>query len=279
MKDKIYYYDHNGNLRLTLNEYPYYSEPADLKNWSWGYNEQFGQISNFFRGKEDYTLSIGIAGEHMEARDALCDIFTEDILANEPGYLMLRGWKLYCFITEAEYEYGLSVDRRANFLVRPVNSTWIRTNTKSYNGIPGGGSLGEDYGRDYTYESLILGRGYNFGYSEPDSHRDILDFTGTENGYEVLIYGPQINPVIYLDNNPIGVNVELDSTEKLKIVSDGNIKTIEIIKLNGTTTDAFIYRDKQHSPFINIGKHAELTYGNIRFDMTYIERRSEPAWI
>ena len=279
MKDKIYYYDRNNVLQLTLNEFPYYSEPSDLKDWIWGFNEQFGRINSFRRNKKEYALVIGIAGDYLYQHDVLCDIFAADVLANEPGYLMLRGWTLPCYIVEAEYEYGLSVDRKAAFKVLSVNSTWIRTSTKSYNGVPGGGSQGEDLGRDYTYEDGLLGRGYNYGYSQPDSHYASIDLPGTGNGYEVMIYGPQVNPVIYLDNEPIQVNVTLTATQRLHIVSNGSVKTIEILEPNGTATDAFVYRDKDHSPFLTLGQHTDLTFGQIRFDFTTIERRSEPTWI
>ena len=278
MRDKIYYYDRNNVLQLTLNEYPYYSEPSDLKDWLWGFNEQFGEINTFYRAKVEYELVIGIAGEYLPAHDALCDIFSADVIANEPGYIELRGWRLPCYIVEAGYEYGLSVDRKATFRVRSVNSTWIRTNTKIYNGVPGGGLGGEDLGRDYTYTEGLLGRGYNYGYSQPESHADSIDLPGTGNGYEVMIYGPATNPVIYLNNNPIQVNVEISATERLHIVSNGSVKTIEILASNGTATDAFVYRDKEHSPFLTLGKHTDLTFGQIRFDFTTIERRSEPTW-
>lgn len=277
MKDKIYYYDHNNVLQLTLNEYPYYSEPSDLKNWSWGFSEQFGNFNTFRRNKGTYELVIGVAGEYYAARQVLCDIFTADIEANEPGYLKLRGWVLPCYITEAEYEYGLSVDRKARFKVQSINSTWTRSTTRTYNGT-GGGIVGTDYGRDYTYESSLLGRGYNYGYSQPVSFNDSIDLSGTGNGYEIMIYGAISNPVIYFDNVPVQVNVTIDATQRLRIVSNGSIKTIDILSSSGVATDAFAYRDKVNSPFRTLGSHTDLTYGEIRFDLTTIERRSEPTW-
>ncbi len=279
MKDKIYYYDRNNVLRLTLNEWPYYSEPADLGDWTWSFNEQFGKINTFHRNKNTFDLSIVIAGDYASQHDKLCDVFDADIMANEPGYLELRGWRLPCYITEAEHSYFLDLDRQAKFTVQSVNSTWIRTQIKSYDGVPGGGLAGEDLGRDYTYTDGLLGRGYNYGYSQPESHYASIDLPGIGNGYEIMIYGPQVNPVIYLDNKPIQVNVELTSTERLRIVSNGSVKTIEILSPSGASRDAFVYRDKQNSPFLTLGQHTDLTFGQIRFDFTTIERRSQPTWI
>ena len=93
-----------------------------------------------------------------------------------------------------------------------------------------------------------------------------------------MIYGPAIDPVIYVNNNPIKVFVTLNSTERLRIVSDGSIKTIDILQADGSAESAFVYRDKEHNPFITLGPENELTFGEIKFDFTTIERRSEPSW-
>ena len=278
MKDKIYYYDRHGVLKLTLNEYPYYSEPSDLKNWVWAFNQQFGRINTFRRNMEKHELVVGIAGDYANQHDVLCDIFSADVIAGEPGTLVLRGWSLPCYIIEADYAYGGGFDRKAVFTVQTINSTWIRTTTTTYSGAPEGGGGGTDLGRDYSYANNLLGRGYNYGYSVADSHYASIDLPGIGNGYEIMIYGPQVNPVIYLNSAPVQVNVTIDSTERLQIVSNGSVKTIKILSATGVETDAFVYRDKVNSPFLTLGTHTDLTFGQIRFDFTTIERRSEPTW-
>lgn len=278
MKDKIYYYNRNNKLMLTLNQYPYYSEPEDLFDWVWAFNEQFGKINTFRRAKDTYTLSIGIAGEYTARHNALCDIFNADVLAGEPGYLLINDWMLPCYITEAKNSIVFDLNRKTEFVVKAINSTWIRKSTSSYNGAPSGGSTGEDLGRDYTYSDGILGRGYNYGYSMPESHYASVDLAGTSNGFEVMIYGPQVNPVIYFNNQPVRVNVTLSATQRLQIVSNGSIKTIKILEPNGDAIDAFVYRDKENTPFLTLGQHTDLTFGQIRFDLTTIERRSQPTW-
>lgn len=279
MKDFIKYYNHAGQLKLTLNKWPYFSEPGEFKNWTWGYDDNYGRIGSFYRNKESYPLLIGIAENYKTYRDALCEIFTADILAGKPGRLELRGWSLNCWITEAEYEYALSLDRQAVFKVLPVDPTWTRKSTKSYDGITSGGG-DEDYGRDYLYKDDILGRDYNYGYNQSDSHYDEIELAGVGNGFEAVIYGPQDNPTIYLNNCPIKVNVSIDEDERLKIVSNGRAeRSIKILQLDGTESDAFIYRDKENTPFIELGTYTELTYGEVKFDFTVIERRSEPSWI
>lgn len=278
MKDKIRYYDRNNNLKLTLNQYPYYTEFSDLKDWTWAFNQQFGKINTFRRAKQTYELIIGIAGNTKAQHDALTDIFTEDVTAGAPGHLEINGWTLPCYITEAEHDYAMGLDRQNKYAVVSTTSTWVRKDLKSYNGETGGGGA-IDLGRDYSYTGGVMGRGYDYGYSAVESHYASIDLPGTGNGYEILIYGPQVNPVIYLDNQPIQVFVSITGTERLRIVSNGSEKTIKILSSSGAETDAFVYRDKTHTPFLELGTHTDLTFGQIRFDFTTIERRSEPTWI
>lgn len=282
MRDKIYYYDHNDVLQLTLNEYPYYSEPSEFKNWKWGYNNQFGKLNTFYRNKEEWPLVIGIAGDYLPAHDALCDIFSADVLAEQPGKLVLRDWTMKCYITEAEYAYGTytrELDRKAEFNVRAIDSTWVREQTKTFNGAGAGGGGDEELWRDYINLGSGGVRGYNYGYNIPAQHWGTLDLAGSGNGFRVVIYGPAIDPVVYMNNHPVQVFVTIDGGDRLEIVSNGPTKTIEVIKPNGVRYNAFTYRNKEYTPFISLDGHVDLTFGDIKFDITTIEKRSEPTWI
>lgn len=275
----IKYYNRKGILKLTLNTFPYYADTQDLKNWTWKYDENYGRIENFQRSKRDYTLGIGVAGNSLRLRDALCDIFTEDIIAGEPGTLVVRDWELSCWLVEAEYDYKLQLDRKAKFKVIAATKGWTRRTQTSYNGIAGDGSGADtDLGRDYSYAEGILGRGYDYGYSVTENHYAVIELGGVDNGFECLIYGPQVDPVIYLNGYPVKVNMAVAAGQTLKITSNGSEKTIKLYSSSGIEEDAFVYRDKENTPFIGLGQRTELTFGQIKFDFTTIERRSEPSW-
>lgn len=273
----VEYYDRNGILKLTLNRHPYFADTKKLKDWTYGYDQRYGKIENFYRSKNEYELNIGVAGDSLAARDELSDIFNADVLAGEPGTLKIRGWALKCYITEAEYEFGVRIDRTSKYKVIAVTPGWTREAVHSYDGTETGGS-GTDYGRNYSFNSNVLGRGYDYGYDEYAAHSATITLTGDNNGFELMIYGPAIDPVVYVNNDPVKVFVTLNSTERLRIVSDGSIKTIDVLQSAGSSESAFVFRDKEHNPFITLGKETELTFGEIKFDFTTIERRSEPSW-
>ena len=278
MKDKILYYDHNGNLKLTVNQWPYYSEPSDFKNWGWSFQEKYGRLCDPYRNRPTYQLDIGIASKSRSARDALCDVFSADLIAGKPGKLELRGWVIGCFVSEASYEYAQDLDRKAVFKVTASEDAWSRRQTVMLSG-EGTSPGADDLGRDYTDADGVLGRGFMFGYSMPETSYAEIDLHGDGNGYVITVYGPASDPVVHLNNKPVRVYIDVDEGERLVITSNGDDKTIKLIEADGTEVDAFIYRDKENSPFLTLGEHTELTYGQIRFDFTSIERRSEPSWI
>lgn len=277
--EKVYYYNRNGMLQLTFGEAPYYMRlgTGKFKDQSWAYDNQFGLMKSFRRDQSSYPFSVVITSNDPADYDKLCDIFNDDIIANSPGYFLINGWKLSCYVVKAEHEFYGWKDHVIAFEAISENSTWIRTNTRVFSG-ESSGLVENDYGRDYTLENSVLGRGYNYGYSLTSTHIAVVDLPGSENGYEVTFYGPIVNPIIYINNHPIKVLIEVDSGERLRITSNGSEKTIKLLSQSGQETDAFIYRDKENSPFVSLGSYSEITFGEIRFDFTTIERRSEPTW-
>nr|DAN62572.1 MAG TPA: hypothetical protein [Caudoviricetes sp.] len=279
MKDKIRYYDRHGQLRLTFNEFPYYSEISDFKNWTWTFDEQFGQVRNLRRSKKEYALKVGIVSDSQALRDKLTDVFTEDVLAGQPGTLEIRGWKLPCYIIESEYSYDMRVERQAIFKVRATISAWTRRTFHTL-GISSTVQKGEDLWRNYlaTGELAIPGRGYNFGYETGISVSENIELATVGAGFIATIYGAVSNPIFYINNKPIHINVGIKVGEQLRITSVSNKKTIEVIQPNGTTKSAFVFRDKENSPFITLDKMNEIAYGELHMDFETVETRSEPSW-
>lgn len=279
--DKVYYYNHKGRLKLTINEPPYYMrlDTGEFKNHAWGYDEQFGRFRNFRRQKVTYPFSIVITSRSLSDYDALCDIFNEDVIAGKTGYFLINGWRLDCNVIKADHQFYGELDHVIAFEAVSESSTWTRSVLHHYNGSSSGGGGSEDLGRNYSNHGGYIGRGYNYGYEEVNSHEAIIELHGTDNGFEAVIYGPAINPTLYINNEPITVYVSINTNERLRIVSNGPIRSIDILQLDGSSESAFAFRDKEHSPFLTLGEYNELSFGELRFDFTSIERRSEPSWI
>lgn len=324
--DVIKYYNRNGNLMFTFNEFDdegncrYFIDSSDLKNWVWAYDEEFGRIQNFRRIKGSYKIAVYVLTRSKADRDALCDIFDEDVQAEQAGWFEVRGWKQKCFVVEADHDYmDDEIEWRVKFEIITETSTWTRENTTSYSGIIAE-EVDIDLGRDYSLETgdTESGRGYGegvaraeeylndeFGFRLEGSHDSgfitagypeseytlgygysvVTDYNEREiilpndgNGFRVVFYGAITNPVIYMDGKPVTVNITLAEGERLVLTSNGREKTIYKYSAVGEKTDAFIYRDKENSPFFSLGKNTILSFGEIKFDLTTIENRSEPSW-
>ena len=277
----VYYYNRNGIKKLTFGEDPYFMlyGSGEFKNSTWGYDERYGNLVNFRRDKADFPFSVVITSNDMADYDKFCDVFSEDVIAGQPGYILMNGWRLDCFVVKSDHQFYGDKDMVIAFTARATNKAWTRENTTTYDGTIGGQPSDENYGRDYSYEDDVLGRGYDYGYSATDNGSGVVTLSTDGNGYEMLIYGPATNPVVYLNNYPVQVNITLTENQRLRIVSNGPDKRIELLDSADNATNAFVYRDKTHTPFIDIGERTELTYDAIRFDFTTIERRSEPTWI
>lgn len=315
--DKVYYYNRNGVLKLTLNDDPYWLDGGEFKDWEWKYDESFRRLKNFRRNKTEYPLTITIVDKNKTSRDVLCDVFDEDVLAGAPGYLMINGWKLSCYIVEAERSiWAQALDWQVEFKVVTETSTWVRETTSSYGGIDA--SEITDLGRDYSYEEGDngAGRGYldalgsasaelmnsfgklivdsdgyvlidskggtsganGYGYSIVSNYSQSISLPTNGNGFRVVFYGAITNPEIYLDGRAVRVLTTINAGERLEVTSNGREKTIYKISAQGERTNMFMYRDKDCSPFFSIGRDTLLTYGDVKFDFTTIEQRSEPSW-
>lgn len=277
--DKIYYYNSKGVLKATINEYPYYASESPFRTWQYEYDEVFGSYSNFRRSNREFPFLVVVISDILADRDNLCHAFEEDVLSGEAGYLVIRGWKMKCFVKAGEHLFfNKPREDEMRFTIVTDNPVWTREKTYSFNSRGGGSQIDEDLNRDYSYASSVLGRQYNYGYSVTESNFSTIDVDSDDNGYRLLIYGAQVNPAIYLNNHQIKVNTEITNQEILKIVSNKTEKTIKILSNSGAERDAFIYRDKQHSPFISLDSHIDVSYSDIKFDLTIIQRRSDPPW-
>lgn len=282
MVPKVYYYDHNGELQFTFNDDEagaYIGLESDLKDWTIGYDTDYGLIRNMHRSKEAYTLPVVLPTDSTELRDALVDVFTADILAQSPGKLVVQDWELECYITGATHEWVRELDRVITFAVTPTFPVWIRRTTKHFGSGQGGETI-VDLGRDYTLEDGVVGRGYNYGYSVALSNQGTFNLRGEGNGYEAVIYGAVTNGVtFYINNYPISVDYNLTNGQIMKITSNGGERTIVVMDLYGNEiANVFDYRDKENTPFITLPDYVVIGYGNLEMDFTAIERRSEPSW-
>lgn len=100
----------------------------------------------------------------------------------------------------------------------------------------------------------------------------------TEANFEMIIYGPVINPQVTMGTNTYLVNIVLEEGEYLQISSRD--RTIVKVLRNGERANAYHYRQKGREFFQKIqpGRQMIQWTGKFNFDLTVYEERSEPKW-
>lgn len=107
----------------------------------------------------------------------------------------------------------------------------------------------------------------------------VLSNTGiVEMPFRLIIYGPCVNPVIYISNHAYQVNCSVESGEHLII--DSSEKTIQLVSNHGIISNKFAQRNKESYIFQKIpaGSNNITWDGSFGFDITLFEERSEPRW-
>lgn len=128
-----------------------------------------------------------------------------------------------------------------------------------------------EYGADHPYD-------YGYDYAISVNGRMIQCDSVGKNEFRVLIYGPAANPNITIGGHKYAINGTIAEGESLLI--DSISKTIMLTTATGTKVNWFDKRVRDSYIFepIPAGNHAVLWSGAFGFDLTVIEKRSEPRW-
>ena len=278
--EQIIYYDRNGIKRLTIGAGYLYTRPSNWRSWKYAYNNDLGAVTGITPGNQEYKLEVIFTAKDPSERDRVTDIFIDDITAGEPGTIEIRGWRLKCFIVGGEPTMTGRIESEITYTVIAERETmWTRETLYQFRGS--GTNVGaEDLLRDYQLTTGVntAARGYDYGYSTALQNTTQVDLSGIGNGYILDIYGNVKDPSIYINDTPITVHAEAKTGERIRVISNGDEKAIQLVSITGAVKDIFNARDKEHSPFITLGNTAVINYGAIKFDLTAIERRIIPAW-
>jgi hypothetical protein len=117
---------------------------------------------------------------------------------------------------------------------------------------------------------------YDYGLSVV-SNNIVCDSTGS-NDFRLLIYGEAVNPSVVIGGHAYSINGSIGKGETLLI--DSLTKTITLTTAMGNKINWFDKRGRKDYIFepIPAGKSLVNWPGTFGFDLTVIEKRSEPLW-
>ena len=127
---------------------------------------------------------------------------------------------------------------------------------------------GMGYPYDYPYDYVL----------SLVTNNIVCDSTGSSD-FRLLIYGEAVNPSIVIGGHAYAINGTIGKGETLLI--DSLNKSITLTTSAGNKINWFDKRGRKDYIFepIPSGKNLVTWSGEFGFDLTVIEKRSEPRWI
>lgn len=274
------YYENSNKIKLNLDEWPVVVEDITTlfgKEWKYEATENVNanrkKLERFYRTGISKKITLQIYADTKAEFDGIMDRLNEisdtDIIEQKPGKLWVGDYYLECYITELDpkdYDdifYTVDVDAT----IEAFTPYWINKSTHTFH----------SYGITSNYNKRYPGR-YPYRYANGLTNNYIVNPNYTPSNFQMIIYGPVVNPQITVGVNTYLVNIVLEEGEYLLI--DSRNKTITKFLKNGEKVNAYHNRQKGKEFFekIRTGRQMVQWTGKFNFDITVIEERSIPKW-
>lgn len=276
MLDNFIYEDHNGRRFVGLDNRVYLNY-NDLRNYSWSYDTINSKISRFYKPVTSRTIPLLVNGatdeEAVKIKNRLLELAETDIEATLPGKVYIGEYYTRGYITGSKKSNYLINKRICNIELTLTceDPSWYREKTYSF--IPGAGGSssfgsGADYPYDYTYDYMATLKGQTI----------VCDNGFSDNAFYLRIYGPITDPTVIIAGHIYSVKGTVGAGESLLI--DSLNKTVTLTTSTGSKINWFDKRGRESYIFEPIprGMNNVSWTGDFGFELTIIEKRSEPKW-
>ena len=276
MLDSFIYEDHHGR-RLVGRDNGVYLNYSDLRNYSWEYDIINNKISRFYRPVTQRKLPLLVKCDSEENALAVLNRIQElaetDIEARLPGKIWINGYYTNGYITGSSKSDYLITKRMCKLELTLTSDDPAWYSEKSFYFSATGEEETVVEGADYPYDYA-----YDFG-TTLQGRTIVADAGFGDNAFRLKIYGVAVNPSVVIAGRTYAVNGTVGAGESLLI--DSVDKTITLTRATGAIINWFDARSRNNYIFQPIpkGQNTVGWSGNFAFDLTVIEKRSEPKWI
>ena len=252
-----------------------YLNQSDLRDYAWGYDTINNRVSRFYRGVTARNIPLVVyakSGTEAKAvKNRLCDITEADIAAKIPGKVFVGDYYTTGWIVSSKKSNYMPNPKytRLGLALVSDDPAWYRDTLHSF--TKASNSPAAD-GAGYPYD-------FPYDYTNPTNTRNIMCESVGGNAFRLVIYGKADNPTVDIGGHTYAVNGTINSGETLTI--DSLNKTITLTTATGKKVNWFDRRNRASYIFepIPAGQNTVNWDGTFGFDLTVIEKRSEPRWI
>lgn len=273
LRDSFIYENHLGQ---RFEEDCVYLNYSDLRDYSWSCDTMNGRISRFYRSITERKLPLVIVGktddEATEIKNRLFEVAEADIMAMIPGKIYSGEYYTQGYITASAKSKYLIKKRfsKIDLTLTSDNPVWYRE--KLYRFMP---TPSTDVGEGFDYPF-----GYPYDYSTKSKTTQNIECNSVSgNEFRLTVYGSVSNPSIKIGGHEYSINGTVGAGETLLV--DSLTKKITLTSQTGQELNWFDRRNRDSYIFepIPTGYHTVSWDGSFGFDLTVIEKRSEPRWI
>lgn len=288
MRDiNVKYINHAGETFILQGDNLSFVDISPLFQFNWSYelanrnNGMGGNASGFIREPKTVELSLRIRGigrqnftDRMNQLHAIADA---DNLAEKPGKLYVGDQYIACFLSVSGGNPDGPGPTFANFVTMPVTVLitrpfWCTEKTYTFNTSAVDPSLEDTTGKKYN------GR-YPYRYGRGMSVATLINTHYASCPMIINVFGAAADPSFQIGSNTYNVNVILTETQRLVI--DQTENEIYTIGSDGSKTNVFNLRNKEHDIFlpVPVGESLVLYSGEFKMTITLVEQRSQLRWV
>lgn len=276
MLENFIFENHLGQKFIGLDN-GVFANSNELRNYSWDYDTINNRISRFYHGIKNRKIPLVVHcktdDEAVQVKNKLMELAEADIDAKIPGRVFAGDYYTIGYITASKKSNYLVAERFCNIELTLTSDdpAWYREQTHTF--LPNaGGSIGIGSGTDFPYD-------YPYDYALSMSGQSVSCGSVGSNAFKLLIYGEAVNPTVIIGGHVYTINGTVSKGETLLI--DSVKKTITLTTATGSKANWFSKRGRESYVFepIPAGQNSVVWSGAFGFDLTVIEKRSEPKWI
>lgn len=252
-----------------------YLNSSDLRDYSWSFETINNRISRFYRDITSRKIPLVVycksGDEAVSVMNQLHELAEADIVAKIPGKIFVGDYYTSGYIT-ASVKSNYLIRRKYCKIELTLTSddpSWYLEHTYQFFPETDTELVG---GIDYPYD-------YKYDYAHTSNADKIVCNSVGASAFKLRIYGEATNPAVIINGHTYTVNGTIRNGETLLI--DSMNKTITLSTADGKKTNWFDRRGREEYIFepIPSGQCTVTRTGAFGFDLTVVEKRSEPKWI
>lgn len=238
--------------------------------------EMGATVNAFTKEPVIYDITLTVRGKEKERKqilNKLTNAFEYDVVNLTPGRIYYGEYYIDGYVKKSSNEVSNENNSRTDCKIEIYcpYPFWLMEQEQSF--YPDLANKGEAYGfLEYPYD-------YPYDYSRKSAGTQswFIDHF-RDNNFEIVIYGPCVDPRIIINDYPYQIYETLENGEYILIKSRD--KTITKHLGNGTIQNIFAKRAKDKSVFslIPSGMLTLNWSGEFGFDIKVYKERSVPEW-